>query len=173
MSQIGAFFLIVFSSLFIYGHIRSQALMEQMDKLNRDMVLMNVHLTKLESQATGATRSKLLENEIAILSNELSKRQQVQDLLSSHALGNTEGLSGYLEAFARQHVQGNWLTKITIANGGKSLGIAGKTLSSELVPVYMDKLAGEALLNGISFNIMELIRPAGPSNQLDFYISTH
>jgi len=93
--------------------------------------------------------------------------------LSSRSIGNADGMSGYLEAFARQHVQGMWLTKIAVANGGKRLDLNGKTLSSELVPAYMEKLAGESLLNGMSFNVMELTRPLEPSNQLEFYISTN
>lgn len=173
MVQICAFFLVVFTALYLYGQIKSQPLKDQLTRLNQDILVLNQHLARLEAQQPVEAKSKLLENEIARLSNELSKRKQVQDLLSTETMGNTKGFSGYLEAFARQHVQGNWLTKITIAKGGKNLRLEGKTLSSELVPVYMDKLSRETLLNGTSFNVMELIRPVEPSNYLDFFISTN
>lgn len=173
MLQICAFFFVVFISLYLYGQITLQPLQEQTARLEQDLRTMGTQLAKLESQRPPESGSRLLENEIARLSNELAKRNQVQNVLSSEAIGNADGMSGYLEALARQHVQGMWLTRIVVANGGKHLGLHGKTLSSELVPRYMEKLASEGLLNGMSFNTLELTRPAQPSSQLDFYINTN
>jgi len=173
MFQICAFFFVVFISLYLYGQIKLAPLKEQTVRLDQDLRTLGAQLTKVQSQRPGETGSRLLENEITRLNNELAKRKQVQNVLSSQSIGNTDGMSGYLEAFARQHLQGMWLTRIAVANGGKRLGLNGKTLSSELVPAYMEQLAGESLLNGMSFNVMELTRPADPSNQLEFYISTN
>jgi len=173
MLQICAFFFVVFISLYLYGQIKLQPLKEQVVRLEQDVRTLGTQLAKLESQGSGEAGSRLLENEIARLDNELVKRKQVQNVLSSQSIGNADGMSGYLEAFARQHVQGMWLTRIAVANGGKRLDLNGKTLSSELVPAYMEKLAGERLLNGMSFDVMELIRPVERSNQLEFYISTN
>jgi hypothetical protein len=173
MLQVSALFLVVLFSLFLYGQMKLQPLKQQLDRINTDTASLNLQLAKLEAQLPGASKSKLLENEIAKLSGELAKRKQIQELLTSRTAGNNEGLSAYLEAFARQHVQGIWLTRFTIANGGKSLGLQGKTLSSELVPVYIEKLAAEALLKGTSFNVMELVRTMEPSSQLDFRVSTN
>jgi hypothetical protein len=173
MLQVSALLLAVLGSLYFYGEMKLQALQAQLVRLNTDLVTLNVQLGRLEAQLSGESKSKLLENEIARLSNELTKRMQVQELLTTRTAGNTEGLSAYLEAFARQHVQGIWLTRFTIANGGKSLGLSGKTLASELVPVYIEKLSGESLLQGTAFNVMELTRPVEPPGQLDFLVSTN
>lgn len=173
MLQICLFFMVVFVSLYLYGQMRMQPLEEQMDKLNQDIARMNAQLGRVEANVAGTSNSKLLENEIARLGNELEKRRQIQTLLSSRQIGNTEGLSVYLESFARQHVQGIWLTSFTIGNGGKALGLKGKTLSSELVPVYITRLANEQVLRGTSFNVMELVQPTEPAGQMDFYVSTN
>lgn len=172
MLQVCAFMLMVFTTIYFYGQFKLQPLQDQLVRLNQDMALLNSQLSKLESRQQVDSKNRLLENEIARLSVELTKRRQVQSILSTRELGNTKGLSGYLEAFARQHVQGIWLTRINIANGGRNLGFHGKTRSSELVPVYIARLSGEELLNGMSFNVMELVKPAEPSNHLDFYVST-
>jgi len=173
MLQICALFLVVFAGLYFYGQTKLQPLQEQLRKLNTDMAQLNAQMVRLETRQTSETGSKLLENEVARLTNELAKRREIQQLLSSRSLGNTAGLSDYLEAFARQHVQGLWLTRISVANGGKNLALQGKTLSSELVPAYLNKLADESVLNGMSINVMELVRPVEPANALEFRISTN
>jgi hypothetical protein len=77
-----------------------------------------------------------------------------------------------MTAFARQPVQGMWLTKISVSNGGQNVGLQGKTLTSELLPQYLTRLAGEDELNGMSFNVLNLSRPVDPANPLEFSVST-
>lgn len=172
MLQTGVFFMVVFTLIYLYGQVRMQPLEEQMAKLNHDISQLNAQLGRLEVKASGSSNSKLLENEIVKLGSEVEKRRQIQTLLSSQQVGNTKGLSVYLESFARQHVQGVWLTGFTIGDGGKALGLKGKTLSSELVPVYITRLANEQSMKGTSFNVMELVQPEEPSDPMDFYVST-
>ncbi|MEX2353014.1 MAG: PilN domain-containing protein [Gammaproteobacteria bacterium] len=173
MLQICALFVVVFTGIYVYGEMKLQPLRTQLANLDRDLRQQNAEMAKLEGRQTGESGSRLLENEVTRLTNELARHQRVQTMLSSRAMGNTRGLSGYFEAFARQHVQGLWLTKITVTDGGRNLGLNGKTLSSELVPVYINRLTGEQLLNGTAFNVMELSRETGPVRQLDFYVSTN
>ncbi|MBM2830835.1 MAG: biosis protein MshI [Gammaproteobacteria bacterium] len=99
---------------------------------------------------------------------------RVQLILTNHEFGNATGFSSYLEAFARQHVDGTWLTRVSITGGGTVLGLEGKTLSSELVPIYIQQLAEEKTLSGSSFNVMELHRSKEEeAHQLVFKISTN
>ncbi len=164
--------MVVFASIYLYGQAKLQPLQEQSTQVRADIAKMNAQLSKMENTATAESPSKLLENEIARLSADLQKRQQIKDMLESQTLGNTAGLSSYMTAFARQHVQGMWLTKITVSNGGRNLGLQGKTLTSELLPQYLTRLAGEDVLNGLSFNVLNLSRPVDPANPLEFSIST-
>lgn len=172
MLQVCAFFLVVFMGIYVYGQAKLQPLQNQLDTLNRDLVTLNSQLSNLERQQGQPSGSRLLENETRRLEAELAKRLQVQKLLMSADDGNTRGFSGYLEAFARQHVQGTWLTRFSIAAGGTELGLEGKTLTSELVPVFIDRLSDESLLTGMSFNVMELTRPAQPAGHFNFMIRT-
>lgn len=172
MLQVCGIFMVVFASIYLYGQAKLQPLQEQSTQVRADIAKMNAQLSKMENTATAESPSKLLENEIARLSADLQKRQQIKDMLESQTLGNTAGLSSYMTAFARQHVQGMWLTKITVSNGGRNLGLQGKTLTSELLPQYLTRLAGEDVLNGLSFNVLNLSRPVDPANPLEFSIST-
>jgi hypothetical protein len=173
MIQITTLFIFAFGAIYLYGEIKMQPIKEQLVSLDSNLVVLKAELVKLQKQHAASSTSKLLENEIARLSKELTQRQQIQNILTNRIQGNTSGLSAYLEAFARQIVQGAWLTNIVINNGGNSLILEGRTLSSELVPVYIDGLAGEPLLNGTSFNVMELSRPDEPSNYFNFRVSTN
>lgn len=172
MLQVGVFFLLIFVGLYAYET-------SQIEPYKKQLVSMDDELTQLKVQVEALTKSgkksKLLEREIAKLSKELEQRERISKILTSRSFGNSQGFSSYLEAFARGHVQGTWLTSVNIKQGGALLGLKGKTLSSELVPVYIQKLADEKSLDGSAFNVMELARVETESGEteLDFSISTN
>ena len=171
--QISVLFFFVFAAICFYGEIKIQPFKQQLVSLDKNLVMLIGDLTKIKRQLPSSSGSQLLENELARLTNELSKRQQIQNLLTNRTGGNTEGLSSYLEAFVRQHVQGTWLTKISVNQGGNNFALEGRTLTSELVPAYIYGLAGESILNGMALNVMELSRPDEPANYFNFLLSTN
>jgi len=63
-------------------------------------------------------------------------------------LAGPAGYSEYLRAFARQTVQGLWLTSIQIADGGAQLTMGGRALQADLVPVLIGRLKQESVLRG-------------------------
>ncbi|MCZ6802612.1 MAG: hypothetical protein O7D86_01390 [Proteobacteria bacterium] len=143
MLQVGIFFLLVLSSLYAYQNSQLKPIQKQLASLETELIQLGNQFTAMESSLKGKNKSKLLENEIAKLSRDLEKRERISNVLSSQSFGNTSGFSSYLEAFARGHVQGTWLTHVKIRQGGSSLGLKGKTLSSELVPVYWSQTASQ------------------------------
>tara|TARA_R110002072_G_scaffold100107_2_gene220333 strand:- start:3001 stop:3597 length:597 start_codon:yes stop_codon:yes gene_type:complete len=174
MLQVGAFFLIMFSSLYAYQIMQIKPYKKRLTILETELSQLSVQVAAFESSRKNKSKSKLLENEIAKLSKELEQREKISNILSSRSFGNASGFSSYLESFARGHVEGTWLTDVNINQGGALLGLKGKTLSSELVPVYIQRLAEEENLKGASFNMMELARiekkDADP--EINFLIST-
>lgn len=173
MLQVGLFFLVVFSSLYLYQKTSLNPYEQQLVKIDKELVQLESQLASLNSPQKN--KSKLLENELAKLTKELEQRERIYNVLSSRTFGNSSGFSPYLEAFAKGHVQGTWLTSVNIKQGGASLGLKGKTLSSELVPVYIQRLAAEESLHGSSFNVMELARVENNDGEsgLKFSISTN
>jgi len=166
MLQTISLFLVVLGIIYFYGQYQLKPLQEQVRKLSRDTASLQAQVSKYRKQAPPANRSKLLGNEIARLQQELDQRRRIRDILAHREIGNSTGFSGYMEALARQHVQGTWLTGVEIDNGGKSLSLHGKTLASELVPRYIQRLGSEQILAGISFNAMDLERPPEQKAQL-------
>jgi Tfp pilus assembly protein PilN len=175
MLQVGIFFLLVFSSLYAYQLSKITPYKSQLANLESELIQLNAQVTGLEAAQKNKGKSKLLDNEIAKLTKELEQRERISRVLSSRTFGNSSGFSAYLESFARGHVEGTWLTNVDISQGGASLGLKGKTLSSELVPVYLQKLAEEKSLQGSSFNVMELARVEKKEGgaEISFSVSTN
>lgn len=175
MLQICLFFIIVFAGLYGYEMYRLGPFKEQLSKVNNDLQRLSEQMQNLNKQQTKKAKSALLQKEIARVSNELKQRRHIQQILETHEFGNDKGFSSYMEALARQHVDGSWLTRIVISQGGASVKLQGKTLSSEFVPIYLQQLSKEQVLAGISFNVMELKRPEKGENndQILFNVSTN
>lgn len=174
MLQVGVFFLFVFAAMYAYELNSLKPYEKQLASMDKELEQLNMQVEALGS-GKKRNKSKLLEREIAKLTKQLEQRERIENILSSRSFGNSQGFSSYLESFARGHVEGTWLTSVNIKQGGAALGLKGKTLSSELVPVYIQKLAEEESLNGSAFNTMELARvetEAGES-ELNFSISTN
>ncbi len=175
MLQVSIFFLLIFSSLYAFQVTKIKPYKTKVVEIDAELLQLSAQVTAFESSQKNKGKSKLLENEIEKLSKELEKRERIAKILSSRTFGNTAGFSSYLESFARGHVEGTWLTDVDIGQGGASLGLKGKTLSSELVPVYIQNLAEEKSLQGSSFNVMELARvdKDEEESEISFLISTN
>jgi len=174
MLQICLFFIFVFAGLYAYELYRMTPINEQAARLKSELQELTAQLNKLKKQLPAKAKSDLLSKEIARVTQELEQSRRIQQILTGRQLGNTSGFSGHLEAFARQRVEGAWLTSFAITGGGTALMLQGNTLSSELVPVYIQQLSNEQALSGASFNFMELNRSGNieTPNQIAFKIST-
>lgn len=85
------------------------------------------------------------------LSTRVKMRQEIVGALKGGSVGTTAGFSEYMRAFSRQHVDGVWLTAFDIAAGGSDLTIAGRALSADLIPAYLQRLNKEAPMQGRRF----------------------
>lgn len=174
MLQFTLLFILLFTVIYGYQWYRIQPYQRQIDGTQTELAQLQQQVTALES-AKSNKKSKLLENEIARVSQELDRKELIARILTSRSFGNEAGFSAYLESFARGHVDGTWLTNISIKAGGSLLGLTGKTLSSELVPLYIQKLAKEESLEGSAFNVLEIARAETKegSTEINFTISTN
>ena len=103
----------------------------------------------------------------------LAKNQDVVEKLASGYFGSVEGLSAHLEGFARQHVDGTWLTAVRIAAGGKGVALEGRALVPELIPEYLDRLSQEPALETQVFSELSLqIADDGLANEVEFDVRT-
>ncbi len=130
-------------------------------------------LERVRQQYPARAKSRLLEQELGRLETEIARRQKLLAAVGGKVLGSREGFSDHLSALARQHVEGIWLTGVSISRGGRGVALFGASLAPELVPVYLQRLAKERTFAGKAFSELELKRPTDDALSVDFSISTH
>lgn len=104
-------------------------------------------------------KSATLATEIGAAQQELAMLANASATIARGGFGDTRGFSMYFRAFARQRVEGLWLTSLDIAAGGSQIGVQGNTLQAELVPLYMRRLATEPVMQGKAFSTLEMGAP--------------
>ncbi|MEM6998855.1 MAG: PilN domain-containing protein [Pseudomonadota bacterium] len=175
MLQITVLFLVLFSGIYAYQFYQLKPYQAQLENIDKELTQLSQQVTVVENQFKKKDKNKLLESEIKKLESQLAQKEKISNVLGKRFFGNAQGFSGYLEAFARQHVEGTWLTTINLQAGGSLLNINGKTLSSELVPGYIQKLSNEERLKGTTFNMMEIARVMTEEgdSEINFQIRTN
>ncbi len=85
-------------------------------------------------------------------------------LLGEIQSGGAYSYSEYLRAFARQTVQGLWLTSIQIGEAGGQLNVSGRALQPDLVPALISRLKRESVLKGRPLEALTITRGAAATD---------
>ncbi len=112
----------------------------------------------LEQQVTAQMPDTQLQEELHRSETLLSHRQELHTMLRQDDFDGGHGYSSYFIALARQHLNGLWLTGITITGAGRDLRLQGQTTTPELVPRYLQRLSHEDVLVGTQFELFQLNR---------------
>lgn len=110
------------------------------------------------SHAVPAHDPKLAQ-ELTTLQDELKQTRRALDILGSNELGNTQGFSEYMLAFARQIPERVWLTGFDYEAEISRLSIHGRALQADLVPQFVNQLKREKIMKGKAFAALDLERP--------------
>ena len=84
---------------------------------------------------------------VARLSASIDSKSRALAVLAGESVGRS-GFSTRLRAFGTRHVEGIWLEHLTLGAGAEAIGMSGSTLAPELVPRYLQSLAGDPALKG-------------------------
>ena len=135
---------------------RTRTLRAQAATVDALLVASQARLADFRVRYAPRQKNPTLTAEIAAAQEELAMLANAQATVARGDFGDTRGFSSYFRAFARQSVEGLWLTGLTIGGGGQHLGVQGNTLQAELVPVYMRRLASEPVMRGKAFSSLEI-----------------
>ena len=172
--------LIVAGAVLLYGYLiyQTDALTTKAAETEKKLASEQARLTKFTSEYAPQQASAQLQAEIKKAEAQLKARQEmVETLKHGGAIGSTEGYSEYMRAFARQSVNGLWLTGFDIIGAGSEMAIIGRTVRPELVPVYVQRLGREPVMKGRQFASLRIslpqqttseAKPAGNPRYLDF-----
>lgn len=139
----------------IVGHVFVR---QRADAAQRQLAEIEAQLRQGQDQLVAAGRAagavKLdpqLAAEVEASRAALQGRQNVMAALGGGALGDIGGFSEQFRAFARQSMDGLWLTGFTLSGGGREMLIRGRALSADLVPAYIRRLNVEQVFQGKPF----------------------
>lgn len=142
----------------------------QVNSLSRESASSNTQLLAMQNQfkqtmaAYGPQpKSQSLELQIQKTELEINSVKRVFDVLQRGDIGNTDGYSAYFRAFARQTMDGVWLTGLNLSGAGNEIGLQGRTVEADLLPTYIDRLKNEEVMRGKSFGTLEMMSPQAPS----------
>lgn len=158
MAQITAILIIGMLLIYAYGRWQTRLLDQQLTQLRDQERAAVTRLTELTRKADG--RGLLaLDARIQALRGELDARRRILAHMSGRELGNTGGFGAHLSGLARQTVEGLWLTRVWLADGGARVALHGNTYSPELMPRYLQKLGSEEAFNGTQFKQVRMYLP--------------
>jgi len=141
-------------------------------------------LKKLVAEANAivdlAESHDTIENHLKSMAIDLGRRQQALRYLRGGASTGTadgaaahRGFVGRMTALARQQVDGLWLTGATFVSGSGGLELTGGAVSADLVPIYLERLAGEPAIAGTKLQSIEIRQPKKPIGaEIEFTVST-
>jgi hypothetical protein len=119
-----------------------------------------------------------VENRISAMALELARRQQALRYLHGDGrqnlnAGANHGFAERMAALAHEQLDGLWLTGAVFTADADGFALTGEALRAELVPLYLQRLAGEPALAGTKLQSIEIRKPKTPTGgQIAFSLSS-
>lgn len=146
-------------ALVMYGQQRVAVLEKDAAAAKAQLVLKEARQAMVNAEFAPRQPSRELETQIAQAEAQLRALHAVAGVLQRGELGNKTGYADYFKAFARQNVDGLWLTGVSIAGAGTDIGVRGRALEPTLIPGYIKRLTRESVLQGKSFASLNISQP--------------
>lgn len=161
LTMLQALGLIVAGSLLFYAFA-----VYQVGQMNRQSVestkqfnAEQARLTRFTAEFSPQQANQQLQEEVRRLEKQLAEQAELVETIKSGALGNTTGYSEYMRAFSRQVVPGLWLTGFKVIGDAAQISLNGAVLNPELLPVYIQRLGSEAVMQGKTFSTLQMQQP--------------
>lgn len=169
--RICAIWAIALGVVYGLGLWKEGVLQRERDNLTQARDTALSRLEQLSRQQGAEGHSQKLQDELARLQDQLAQKEGVLRVLASGELGSTAGFAPQLDALADRRVAGVWLTRIALEEGGRDISLHGITSREELLPEYLERLAGESGFPGARFGDLRLYR-ADEGAVLNFELHT-
>jgi hypothetical protein len=168
VTMLQALGLIVLGSVLFYGYALYQVaqLSKQADEMGKRYAAEQARLVNVTNEYSLQHSGKMLEDEMKQLEAQASAQEAMLSLLKSGALGNTEGYSEFMRAFARQSINGLWLTAFDIVGDGAQMSLSGAVVNPQLVPSYIQRLGKEKAMRGKTFSTLQMQQPKSDGDRL-------
>lgn len=158
LAMLQALGMIIAGSLIFYGYAIYQVgqLNRQSQENSKRYELEQARFARYVIEFSPQKTTQLLQDTEQRLESQAAEQDELIETLKSGALGNSSGYSGYMRAFARQVVQGLWLTGFRIGGDATQINLSGGVVDPALLPVYIERLGRESVMRGKSFSTLKM-----------------
>jgi hypothetical protein len=159
--------LIALGSALFYGYAVYQVnqLSRQAEEMSKRYASEQTRLHNFTNEFSPQRSNQMLEEELKQLEMQSAAQETLLTTLKSGVIGNTEGYSGYMRAFARQSIKGLWLTGFDIVGDGTQMSLSGAVVNPQLVPSYIQRLSKEKVMRGKTFSALQMQQPKGDADK--------
>jgi hypothetical protein len=151
---------------FAYAVYQVAQLSKQADEMSKRYVKEQARLVDFTNDFSLQRSGQMLEEELKQLEAQAKAQEVVLSTLKSGVIGNTEGYSEYMRAFARQSIKGLWLTAFDIIGDGAQMSLSGAVVNPQLVPSYIQRLGKEKVMHGKTFSTLQMQQPKKDGDRL-------
>ena len=151
----------------IYANVRIGALDKGVQSLRAQQAQQESMLATTGELQAARAKPVSIDAHIAQLTAAVVERDHALTILQGGAAGQTAGFAQRLEALARRHVEGLWIDRVMLSGTNGSMSLSGGTLNPDIVPVYLDSLAHDAVLAGTRFDEFVIERYDGKAAPSD------
>lgn len=166
-----ALLLIGVLGFYAYATYHMGQLSKEVQEVSKRLELEKGRFSKAGKEFGPRQKNKELEMQIKDLEKQVQQRESI---LGIQAGSGGHGFSEYLRAFARQSVNGLWLTSFRLSASGNTMVIGGRALRADLVPDYIKRLGNEKIMHGQPFSSldMRLIRVEKVGGYFEFNLNS-
>ncbi len=114
-------------------------------------------------QATAIRTPRIPNNALLVEISQLEQKEKMQQLIlqtvKQSKANPDKGYAALMRAFAKQSMDGLWLTSFSFDSKSEKLNMSGRTLQADLVPEYIARLGLEPALKGKLFSALTMSLP--------------
>lgn len=143
---------------YVYAAYQVQNLTNQSAEENKRFASAQDRLARYSAEFSPQQAKQLMEDELKRSETQVQLQRELIATLKSGAIGNTNGYSEYMRAFARQTVGGLWLTGFDITGDAIQMNMRGGALNPELVPGFIKRLGAEKVMRGKVFAALQILQ---------------
>ena len=174
VAMLQALALIMLGSALFYGYAVYQVRMlsAQFAETTKRYLAEQAQLSRYTAEFSPQESSQLLEAQLKSTEAMLAAQQKLIETLKNGAIGNATGYSEYMRAFARQAMNGLWLTGFNITGDATQMTISGAVLSPDLLPIYIRRLNKEPVMRGKTIASLQMRRGGDTGRYVEFTLQS-
>ena len=151
--------LVLMTTYFSYAEKQLLEATAQRNKVAEQLITTQELLKQTTLLHTPHEMNKALSAQIAQLEEKETMQNQILKVVKQSSATPENGYAALMRAFAKQSLDGLWLTSVSIDSQTQQLNISGRTLQADLVPEYISRLGNEPALKGKLFSALNMNLP--------------